>query len=51
LGLDKEAYGQLMNWHSAGAIVGKLVSGLGADFIYIPMSLFAIAFGGPTTAF
>jgi len=49
LGLDKEAYGQLMNWHSAGAIVGKLVSGLGAD--YIPMSLFAIAFGGPTTAF
>ena len=33
LGLDKETYGQLMSWHSAGAIVGKLVTGLGADLI------------------
>ena len=24
LGLDKETYGQLMSWHSAGAIFGKM---------------------------
>lgn len=33
LGLDKAQYGQLMSWHSAGAIVGKVVTGLGADVI------------------
>lgn len=33
LGLDKAAYGQLMSWHSAGAIVGKLVTGVGADML------------------
>ena len=33
LGLDKESYGQLMSWHSAGAIAGKLVTGIGADLI------------------
>lgn len=31
LGLDKETYGQVMSWHSAGAIAGKIVTGLGAD--------------------
>ncbi len=33
LGLDKETYGQIMSWHSAGAIAGKIVTGLGADVI------------------
>jgi len=33
LGLDTEGYGRLMAWHSAGAIVGKLVTGIGADII------------------
>ncbi|MEM8945339.1 MAG: MFS transporter [Planctomycetota bacterium] len=31
LGFDKETYGQVMSWHSAGAIAGKIVYGLGAD--------------------
>ena len=31
LGLDKEKFGQLMSWHSAGAIAGKFVTGVGAD--------------------
>ena len=33
LDLDKESFGQLMSWHSAGAIAGKLVTGPGADLI------------------
>ncbi len=33
LGLDKEKFGQLMSWHSLGAIAGKLVTGVGADLI------------------
>jgi OPA family sugar phosphate sensor protein UhpC-like MFS transporter len=33
LDLDKESFGQLMSWHSAGAIAGKLVTGIGADLI------------------
>lgn len=33
LGLDKETYGQIMSWHSAGAIAGKFATGLGADLI------------------
>lgn len=31
LGIDIETYGQVMSWHSAGAIAGKVVTGLGAD--------------------
>ena len=31
--LDKESFGRLMSWHSAGAIAGKLVTGIGADLI------------------
>ncbi len=33
LGLDKEQFGRLMSWHSLGAIVGKIVTGVGADRI------------------
>ncbi len=33
LNLDKESFGRLMSWHSAGAIAGKLVTGIGADLI------------------
>lgn len=33
LGLDKEKFGRLMSWHSAGAIGGKLVTGVGADWM------------------
>ena len=33
IGLDKESFGQLMSWHSAGAIAGKLVTGICADKI------------------
>lgn len=33
LGFDKATYGQVMSWHSAGAIAGKVVTGLGADRI------------------
>ena len=31
LGMDTESFGRLMSWHSAGAIMGKLVTGPGAD--------------------
>lgn len=31
--LDVESFGHLMSWHSAGAIVGKLVTGPGADLL------------------
>ena len=31
LGIDKAAFGRLMSWHSAGAIAGKLVTGVAAD--------------------
>ena len=31
--LDKSDYGRLMSWHHAGAIAGKLVTGIGADRI------------------
>ncbi len=33
LGLDVEKFGRLMSWASVGAIVGKLVTGIGADRI------------------
>ncbi len=33
LGLDKRAYGKLMGWSSAGAIGGKLLTGVAADRI------------------
>ncbi len=33
LDLDKESFGHLMSWHSAGAILGKLVTGPGADIL------------------
>ncbi len=33
LGLDKARYGRLMSWHSAGAIAGKLATGVAADRI------------------
>ncbi len=33
LNLDKESFGHLMSWHSAGAIMGKLVTGPGADLL------------------
>ncbi len=33
LDLDKESFGYLMSWHSAGAIMGKLVTGPGADIL------------------
>ena len=33
LGLDVEKFGQLMSWASVGAILGKLVTGVGADRI------------------
>lgn len=33
LGLDKASYGQLMSWHTAGAILGKLVTGPCADLL------------------
>ncbi len=49
LDLDKESFGQLMSWHSAGAIAGKLVTGVGADLLggrrmfLIALSLTALA--------
>jgi OPA family sugar phosphate sensor protein UhpC-like MFS transporter len=49
LGIDKESFGQLMSWHSAGAIMGKLVTGPGADLLggrrmfLIALSLTALA--------
>ncbi len=45
LGLDKESFGHLMSWHSAGAILGKLVTGPGADLLGgRRMFLIALAF-------
>ncbi|MCA9138052.1 MAG: MFS transporter [Planctomycetales bacterium] len=49
LGMDKESFGHLMSWHSAGAIMGKLVTGPGADWLggrrmfLIALSLTAMA--------
>ena len=49
LGIDKESFGHLMAWHSAGAILGKLVTGPGADLLggrrmfLVALSLTAIA--------
>ena len=49
LQMDKEDFGRLMSWHSAGAIMGKLVTGPGADLLggrrmfLIALSLTAIA--------
>ena len=49
LGMDKESFGHLMSWHSAGAILGKLVTGPGADWLggrrmfLIALSLTALA--------
>ncbi len=49
LAMDKESFGRLMSWHSAGAIMGKLVTGPGADLLggrrmfLIALSLTAIA--------
>lgn len=49
LDMDKESFGRLMSWHSAGAICGKLVTGPGADWLggrrmfLIALSLTAIA--------
>jgi OPA family sugar phosphate sensor protein UhpC-like MFS transporter len=49
LGIDKESFGHLMAWHSAGAILGKLVTGPGADLLggrrmfLLALSLTAIA--------
>ena len=33
LAMNTASYGRLMSWHSAGAIVGKLVTGIGADLM------------------
>jgi sugar phosphate permease len=50
LGLDKAAYGRLMSWHSAGAIFGKLVTGIGADALGgRRMFLLSVALTGLTT--
>ncbi len=49
LEMDKESFGRLMSWHSAGAIAGKLVTGVGADLIggrrmfLLALSLTAVA--------
>ena len=49
LAMDKAEYGRLMSWHSAGAIAGKLVTGIGADLLggrrmfLIALSLTALA--------
>ena len=49
LDLDKESFGHLMSWHAAGAILGKLVTGPGADLLggrrmfLIALSLTALA--------
>ncbi len=49
LEMDKESFGRLMSWHSAGAIMGKLVTGPGADWLggrrmfLIALSLTALA--------
>ena len=47
LSLDKESFGHLMSWHSAGAIVGKLITGPGADLLGgRKMFLLALGFTG-----
>ncbi len=62
LGMDTESFGRLMSWHSAGAIMGKLVTGPGADILggrrmfLIALSLTALAnvgfaFGSSFAAF
>ena len=62
LGLDKESFGYLMSWHSAGAILGKLVTGPGADLLggrrmflialaYTAMANVGFAFGSSFFAF
>ena len=33
LAMNTASYGRLMSWHSAGAIAGKLVTGIGADLL------------------
>lgn len=49
LNIDEESFGHLMAWHSAGAIMGKLVTGPGADLLggrrmfLLAISLTAIA--------
>jgi len=49
LDIDEASYGHLMAWHSAGAIMGKLVTGPGADLLggrrmfLLALSLTAIA--------
>ena len=51
LDLDTARYGQLMAWHHAGAICGKLVTGVGADLIGgRRMFLLALALTGTATA-
>ena len=47
LSLDKESFGHLMSWHSAGAIAGKLITGPGADLLGgRKMFLLALGFTG-----
>ncbi|MGB7345392.1 MAG: MFS transporter [Pirellulaceae bacterium] len=49
IAMDKASFGRLMSWHSAGAIAGKLVTGIGADLLggrrmfMIALSLTAVA--------
>lgn len=49
LDMDTESFGHLMSWHSAGAILGKLVTGPGSDLLggrrmfLIALSLTALA--------
>jgi len=49
LGIDKESFGHLMAWHSAGAILGKLITGPCTDLLggrrmfLLALSLTAIA--------
>ena len=49
LAMNTEDFGRLMSWHSAGAIMGKLVTGPGADWLggrrmfLLALSLTAIA--------
>ena len=49
LAMGKPEYGRLLSWASAGAIIGKLVTGIGADILggrkmfLIALSLTALA--------
>ncbi|QDT13912.1 MFS transporter [Planctomycetes bacterium K23_9] len=49
IAMDKASFGRLMSWHSAGAIAGKLVTGIAADLLggrrmfMIALSLTAVA--------